>query len=355
VRVALVNQTSGGLSGGYRKYLNEMLPRLTSHDEVSALRCFVPEGSAVTPASPTSAFDPRRASQLHGLIDEFRPDVVFVPTARVLSYRAPVVTMVRNMEPFSVPLDGNPPAESARNMLRLAAAVRAARRADRVIAVSHHVAARLRAVARIDEHKLDVIPHGVSLDAPSGESAEGDDRPFLLAAGSVRPARGLEELLRGFALVERSDLRLLIAGGVDPRMESYASAMRRLAETLGVSARVEWLGSTPPDVLALLMSQCMIFVTTSHAEACPNTLLEAMAYGCVCVSTDLEPMPEFLADAGSYFRARDPRSLAATLQERLSSPTNDSLRTRARERAGTFTWDRTVDLTVGSLIQAIRN
>jgi hypothetical protein len=43
MRLAVVNLTGGGFSGGYKKYLENMLPRLAEHSEVEALLCASPD------------------------------------------------------------------------------------------------------------------------------------------------------------------------------------------------------------------------------------------------------------------------------------------------------------------------
>ena len=55
-------------------------------------------------------------------ITRFGADVLFVPTARTVRCPGvPRVTMMRNMEPVTVPFTGNTVAESLRNMARAAA------------------------------------------------------------------------------------------------------------------------------------------------------------------------------------------------------------------------------------------
>ena len=90
---------------------------------------------------------------------------------------------------------------------------------------------------------------------------------------------------------------------------------------------------------------------TSRAEACPNTVLEAMSHGCVSVSTDQPPMPEFFGAAAIYYRAGDAGDLArqiGSLQPAGSSG-QDALRHAARERAGTFAWSQTARRTIDEL------
>lgn len=43
MRIAILNITSGGLSGGYKKYLRNILPRLAYHPKISDVLVGMPE------------------------------------------------------------------------------------------------------------------------------------------------------------------------------------------------------------------------------------------------------------------------------------------------------------------------
>ena len=209
MRVAMVNLTSGGLSGGYRKYLRHLLPELTDDSRVSDLVAFLPQqaqtlGEGLVPeARCWPRNDPARGFPwLKAQVDAFAADVVFVPTARWLDFdQRPTVVMVRNMEPLVVPIHGNGLLEGFRNLARARAARKACRRADRVLAVSQFVQDYLLQRWRIARQKVGIVYHGVEPPPSLGDSLlpkalKGRRMaPFLFTAGSIRPARGLEDVL----------------------------------------------------------------------------------------------------------------------------------------------------------------
>ena len=47
MRVAIINLTGGGMSGGYRKYLCNVLPRMAVYDDVGAILCATPESIGI--------------------------------------------------------------------------------------------------------------------------------------------------------------------------------------------------------------------------------------------------------------------------------------------------------------------
>jgi glycosyltransferase involved in cell wall biosynthesis len=362
MRLAILNITSGGMSGGYRKYLDAVLPRLVRHPKISALLIGAPSGvddsswRAQTPhATWCTLASPRRlvATAADGGIAElfvrFRPDAVFVPTARPFVDRhAPVVTMLRNMEPLAFPNAENPFPERVRTWVRRRAAWEAVHRADRIIAISGFVRDFLVERWGITPEKIGLVYHGVDpLPAmpvrPARMPTEWDDG-FLFTAGSVRPARGLEDLLRAIPKLPPS-VRIAVAGGVNASMGAYARQLARMVEASGARDRVAWLGSCTGAEMSWCYRRCTAFVMTSRVEACPNTALEAMTEGCVTIAADNPPLPEIFGTTVVYYHPRDGADFAVWIQEVLAWTSDYRVQAsaRARARAADFTWDRCVN------------
>jgi glycosyltransferase involved in cell wall biosynthesis len=367
MRVALVNLTGGGLSGGYVKYLQALLPLLERDSRISALHVFAPLGVAVPnvargPVRTWPANDGIRGYRhLRRQLVDLAPDVIFFPTARLVRAGAiPTVVMVRNMEPLTVPFGGNTWPEGLRNLARARAARVACRRASRVVAVSRYVRAFLVRRWQLDETRVAIVYHGIDPagtgPVPSRPVAVAGDSPFLFTAGSIRPARGLEDVIRALPEVLRHHpaQSLVIAGTVDPSGQPYATRLRRLAQVLGVDQRVVWAGHLNAAEMAWAFGRCAAFVVTSRAEACPNLALEAMSHGAAIVSTTQEPMPEFFGDVAAYYAPRDTGELASRLGEVLSARAMAGARAQAGiARAGGFTWRQTADRTIRELQRAV--
>jgi glycosyltransferase involved in cell wall biosynthesis len=359
VKVALANVTSGGLSGGYRKYLSRMAPRLRGHPRISALEIYVPEAArALVPDLEGAQYGPAGTSGwLRERLGRFRPDVLFIPTARrVGGVGMPTVVMVRNMEPLILPFSGNPISEGLRNVMRRWAAWRACRGADRIIAVSGFVRDFLVNRWGLPEAKVPIVYHGVEppRPGPSAPAFAGElRRPFLFTAGSIRPGRGLEDLLGALAVLpeEARPWDLVVAGAVDPRQQSYRARLEKLVRGGHLQGRIVWAGPLKEPDMAWAFAQCRAFVMTTRTEACPNTALEAMAAGCVLVSTDAPPMPEFFGELPIYYRGGDPASLAEALRatDLVGPAKREEAGRAARARAAAFTWDATVARTVEEL------
>jgi glycosyltransferase involved in cell wall biosynthesis len=160
---------------------------------------------------------------------------------------------------------------------------------------------------------------------------------FLLFVGHLFPNKNLENLLRGFKLIE-DDIPhdLLIVGG---RRWKYRSVERLICE-LGLDCRVRSLGFVPQADLAVLYNLASCFVFPSLYESFGLAQLEAMACGCPVVASRTGALPEIGGDAAVYCDPYDPASIGDAIRRLV---TDDAMReqyaARALQRARLFSWD----------------
>jgi glycosyltransferase involved in cell wall biosynthesis len=369
VKVAVANFTGGGLSGGSRKYLECLVPKLASEPGVKELHVFLPpQATDIARALPV----PASTGPARGLLGWQRwvrrevarlaCDVVFIPTAQWLDFGGrPTVVLVRNMEPLAAPWEGNSWTDRLKNAGRLLLARRACHRATRVIAVSHFVRDFLVERWGISEHRVGLVYHGLESNAlldPGALPVSADsDQPFVFTAGSIRPARGLEDLIHAWPTVRAHfpELRLIVGGAADSGATGHFARLKRMAAALGIADHIVWAGTLNGREMAACYRRCAAFVMTSRAEACPNVALEAMHSGALCVSTDTPPMPEFFQSSALYYGARQPAALARTLVDALTADeaARRQLRAAARRRAAQFSWSETARRTVQELQLAL--
>ena len=369
MHLAVACPARGGLSGGFRKYLQSVVPLLRADPRLRRVDVFIPPAAAAELAAEglrdlrTWEEGDHRTGfrRLRSEISALAPDVLFVPSAHYLDCGRPCVVMIRNMEPLEQPLSVRAVRAGLVNVGRALAARRACRRAARVIAVSDHVARFLTDRWRLKPDRVAVVYHGVDPPALVGEAS----RPatarglapggFLFTAGSIRPARGLEDALDALGLLGERGPALLVGGRADADTHSYFRSLQARASRLKPSGRVVWAGQLGRSEMDWCYSNCAAFLMTSRAEACPNTLLEAMSHGCLVVSTDKPPMPELIGGAALLYRARDGSDLARQVSTALTADpgARNPLRAAARARAAEFTWPSTERQTVDQLQKAL--
>lgn len=184
--------------------------------------------------------------------------------------------------------------------------------------------------------KVRVIPNGVDAerfrprepDPALGSRfglSPGDAVVSLVAA--LRPEKNHELLLRTAALMRREipNLRVLLVGD-GPRRP----ILEALAGELGLGETVRFLGtqSDIPGVLAL----SNVVVLSSHMEANPVSILEAMAAGKPVVATRVGSVSETVTDGVTGYLVAP--GDGAALAERVVGLLGDPHRAAAMGRAG---------------------
>ena len=158
----------------------------------------------------------------------------------------------------------------------------------------------------------------------------------LLFVGDDFERKGLRTVIEGLAR-SRSGAVLWVAGA--GREDEY----RALAASLGVGERVRFLGSLPNDELPSWYSAADVFVLPSRQDSWGLTVIEAMAAGCVVVTSEYTGAHEIVEDRVNGYvleAAGRPEELAALLAGPVRDPeTRAAIADRAVETAAHFDHD----------------
>jgi glycosyltransferase involved in cell wall biosynthesis len=160
--------------------------------------------------------------------------------------------------------------------------------------------------------------------------------PYILHLGNNAAYKNREGVLRVFALVApQSPARLVLAG--PPPTES----MRRLADSLGIAARVEWRTEVGDGELQDLYRSAGVLLFPSLYEGFGWPPLEAMACGCPVVCSNAASLPEVVGEAALLAGPNDHAALAQHCLEVLSRPeVRAELVRRGYENLKRFTLER---------------
>jgi glycosyltransferase involved in cell wall biosynthesis len=132
--------------------------------------------------------------------------------------------------------------------------------------------------------------------------------------GRLVPERGLDLLFR--ACVGLNGRWTLDVIGTGPSQQE----LEALAERLGISARVHWLGALPRASVDEVWPRldCVVFparTTPRWVATAARGALHAMANGVTVVGSDSGALPEIVGDAGRIVPEENVPALAAALQE----------------------------------------
>ena len=235
----------------------------------------------------------------------------------------------------------------------------AARRSDRVIAISQSTRSDIVQLLGVSAQRIDVVPQGVNAIGAASAPPEPetrarfalDQREVVLSLSAKRPHKNLLALLGALALISPERRPLLVLPGYSTWHEAE---LRARAVQLGVDGDVRLLGWLEGEELEGLWALARAFVFPSLYEGFGLPVLEAMARGVPVACSRASSLPEVAGGAALLF---DPHSEPAIAQaiERLLGDEAERARLVAlgRERAGQFTWRRTARLTLDSYMRAL--
>ena len=152
---------------------------------------------------------------------------------------------------------------------------------------------------------------------PAQPTSTARERDLLLFVGQVVRGKGLDVLLRALAAT-RHAARLAVAGS-----GAQLDEARALASTLGLGARVAFLGSLDPSQLEVLYARAVALVVPSRS---PETFglvgLEAMQRGVPVIASRVGGMGEWLreGETGLGFPSGDATALANAIDWVLDHP-----------------------------------
>jgi len=226
----------------------------------------------------------------------------------------------------------------------------AVRHADRIIVLSRSAQDYFR--ERYGRSTV-LVPNGIEpkerveagLIADKYGLAEGS---YVLYLGRMVPEKGVHYLIDAWRMLgacgATAGKRLVIAGGSGDA-DAYYQSLRESAADL---PDVLFTGFVEGRELAEFMSNAYLYVLPSDLEGMPMSLLEAMAYGRCCLTSDIPECADVLDGCGLTFARGDAADLAASLEAVLEDPAWVRQMGAAAERRAleAFSWDATVAQTL---------
>ncbi len=200
-----------------------------------------------------------------------------------------------------------------------------------ILAVSYATMAAL-SCSGVDPRKMSVLQNPIDVDEalekahrPLEAPLPQVDRPvrILLPAGIMR-AKGQHTAVMAMRRILDAghDAVLWIAGDHQPvgANKYYLDQTKALAEQIGVSGSVEWLGLRHD--IPQLMKASTIVILPSHTEGHPRVTLEAMALAKPLAATPAGGIMDMITPemTGLYFDVDDEQGLAMCIDRFVNNP-----------------------------------
>lgn len=243
---------------------------------------------------------------------------------------------------------------------------RSVRRADAIVADSHHTARDLREQWQVPEERIHVVQGAVDHEQfrpVTDEQALCEVRerygigagPYILTLSRLEPRKNHVRLIEAFAearAVGRLPHRLVIAGGKGWLYEEIYARV----EELHLEEHVRFTGFVADADLPALFSGAEFFAYPSLYEGFGLPIVEALACGTPVLTGDNSCLPEAGGSGAIYVNSQDESDIADGI---LRLATDRTLRARLRaaglQHAATFTWERSARQLLAAYAQVLNN
>ncbi len=239
-----------------------------------------------------------------------------------------------------------------------------ARTADQVVVWTDHERDVIRDTYGVCDDRITIAPPGVDAErfSPVCQTIARKElglngEKAVLYVGRLERLKGIDTLFKAISLLDHVEhLKLFVAGGSHntPEMDRLVS----LAADLGISDRVEFLGSVPQERLQLYYSATDVCVLPSYYESFGFAALEAAACGKPVVASRVGGLTTIVDDGATGFLVN--WRCPGPFVERLELLLNDqSLRERmgqaARARAEQFSWDAAIEHLINAYSKLLKD
>ena len=286
-------------------------------------------------------------------IDEERPDCILPSLPRAKS-AVLLALCFTNLNPVTIPTVHSVLMNRKRRFRKLYSILFP--KADHIVTVSDGVADNATLKLGIPRERISRIHNPADIAeiellaraVPDHPWMSDDDPPIILSAGRLARVKDFPSLLRAFRRVSRNrQVRLIILG--EGNWRKRLEKMIRKMDMETIVSLPGWV-SNP----YAFMSRASMFVLSSKFEGLGNVLIEALACGCPCVSTNCPAGPAEILDNGRFgplVPVGNDSALAEAMERVLDSPPDkDALLARAQE----FSFDASVELYERMIVNLVR-
>lgn len=224
--------------------------------------------------------------------------------------------------------------------------------ADRILVPSISMRDEV-AFAGADPARIEVTPLASSLRLPppddvgavrDGVRDRGIEPPYVLAVGTIEPRKNLPRLVRAYRRLAADGIphSLVLVG---PAGWGVEELRRELAA--GGPGRVVRASHLSDDELAVAYADADAVAYVSLYEGFGLPVVEGMSMGAPVVASNTSSILEVAGDAALLVDPIDEDAIADALGRVLTDAVlAEELVRKGRERAATYSWDRTVAATV---------
>lgn len=146
---------------------------------------------------------------------------------------------------------------------------------------------------RINSNKVIITGHGINLDffKPIGEKKKQEEIFKILSVGRISPTKDYETLIKAIDfLVNKEkikDIKTEIIGAPGLLIQAnYFESLKKMVVEMNLGEFVKFWGALPPQEAVKYYQNADLFVNLSGTGSIDKTVLEAMACGCLVLTSN---------------------------------------------------------------------
>lgn len=354
---------------GIGRYINKLLAELLAIDKQNEYHVFIhqcvddehPMGLLKAPnlkkyVVPFHGPSLRQHYEIKSFVKRIEPDIYHHPHFDLpLRINIPSIVTIHDLKyiRFKHFFKGSPHLKSLymREMMK-----NAAKRAQRIIAVSQYTKDDMVTFLNVNPEKIDVIHHGMNRSSSEIEETNADSQAdfiynseiknkYILFVGEKRPHKNISRLIEAYHLARVNhgiSHQLVIVG------KSYTDydPGDRIRE-LNLEMDVILLDYVDDGALSTLYKNADLFILPSLYEGFGFPVLEAMQYGVPVIASNVTALPEIVGHAGLLVDPHNVTEIANAIARVLSDEgMRSEIVKNGYQRVKKFTWKQCAEQTL---------
>jgi glycosyltransferase involved in cell wall biosynthesis len=229
-----------------------------------------------------------------------------------------------------------------------------AKRADRVVTVSHFSARDLTEIYGVKPENITVVYLAASdefrpMDRDSCreyvQTKYGLTSPYILYAGRLQARKNLVRLVEAYSQLHRTGIEedMVLVGKQDWQSDVIVESVRKY----GLESKVRFLGYVPGKDLPYLYNAARLFVYPSIFEGFGLPVVESMACGTPTITSYGSSLEEIVGDAALLVDPLSAPSIAEAMEKVLQDPAlRQSLSERGLAQSEKFSYRTAAEKTL---------
>lgn len=180
---------------------------------------------------------------------------------------------------------------------------------------------------RINSKKIKIVGQGINTNLFKPDDLIKPIPETLISVGRIAPVKNYEPLIEAIKIIKDGEVNvsLTIVGEPVLGMDfKYQDKLKKMIRDVGLEEKIKFVGKITNNDLPDFYRKNKIYINLSNTGSLDKTILEAMASGCVVLSSN-DSAKKFLPPE-LIIESEDPNNLAEQIKEAMQLDVGSELR-----------------------------